>query len=140
MTGSPPGTDLRSGFARSLQATGAIDYQRDRIVVLDRERLEEASCECYALVRGAVSPLIGLAFGRLGAGCVRNQTERRSAGDRPAIGRRCMAGFGAFRSGAPFVRKWLRSGSVAPKPPAARLGKARGFPRLSGVFGNLTPY
>ena len=38
--------------ARPLQATGAIEYRRGRIVVLDRERLEEASCECYALVRG----------------------------------------------------------------------------------------
>lgn len=37
--------------ARSLQAIGAIDYERGRIVVLDRERLEESSCECYAIVR-----------------------------------------------------------------------------------------
>jgi CRP-like cAMP-binding protein len=37
--------------ARSLQATGAINYERGRIIVLDRERLEEASCECYAVVR-----------------------------------------------------------------------------------------
>src|SRR3954447_18735953 len=37
--------------ARSLQTTGAIDYQRGRVVVLDRQRLEEASCECYGIVR-----------------------------------------------------------------------------------------
>ncbi len=37
--------------ARSLQTTGAIDYERDRILVRDRARLEEASCECYGLVR-----------------------------------------------------------------------------------------
>jgi CRP-like cAMP-binding protein len=37
--------------ARSLQATGAIDYQRGRVVVLDRQQLEETSCECYGLVR-----------------------------------------------------------------------------------------
>jgi CRP-like cAMP-binding protein len=37
--------------ARSLQATGAIDYERGRIVVRDRDRLEEASCECYGIVR-----------------------------------------------------------------------------------------
>ena len=37
--------------ARSLQATGAIEYERGRILVLDRERLEEASCECYGIVR-----------------------------------------------------------------------------------------
>ena len=37
--------------ARSLQAIGAIDYERGRILVRDRARLEEASCECYGLVR-----------------------------------------------------------------------------------------
>jgi hypothetical protein len=37
--------------ARSLQATGAIDYQRGRVLVRDRARLEEASCECYGIVR-----------------------------------------------------------------------------------------
>jgi len=37
--------------ARSLQATGAIHYERGRITVLDRARLEEASCECYRIVR-----------------------------------------------------------------------------------------
>jgi CRP-like cAMP-binding protein len=37
--------------ARSLQAIGAIDYERGRILVRDRTRLEEASCECYGLVR-----------------------------------------------------------------------------------------
>lgn len=30
-----------------LQKTGAIDYHRGRIRILDRERLETASCECY---------------------------------------------------------------------------------------------
>ena len=37
--------------ARSLQATGAIEYERGRILVRDRQRLEEASCECYGIVR-----------------------------------------------------------------------------------------
>ena len=37
--------------ARCLQATGAISYERGCIVVLDRARLEEASCECYGIVR-----------------------------------------------------------------------------------------
>jgi len=37
--------------ARSLQAIRAINYERGRIVVLDRARLEEASCECYGIVR-----------------------------------------------------------------------------------------
>jgi CRP-like cAMP-binding protein len=37
--------------ARTLQATGAIDYGRGRIIIRDRARLEEASCECYGIVR-----------------------------------------------------------------------------------------
>jgi CRP-like cAMP-binding protein len=37
--------------ARTLQAMGSIDYQRGRVTVIDRQRLEEASCECYAIVR-----------------------------------------------------------------------------------------
>jgi Mn-dependent DtxR family transcriptional regulator len=45
--------------ARSLQVTGAIDYQRGRIVVLDRARLEEASCECYANVREHYRRVLG---------------------------------------------------------------------------------
>ena len=36
--------------AAKLQAGGAIDYRRGRIVVLDREKLEECSCECYSVV------------------------------------------------------------------------------------------
>jgi CRP-like cAMP-binding protein len=45
--------------ARSLQATGAIDYQRGRIIVLNRSLLEEASCECYGLVRERYSRSLG---------------------------------------------------------------------------------
>jgi CRP-like cAMP-binding protein len=45
--------------ARSLQATGAIEYQRGRILVLDRERLEEASCECYGIVREHYRRILG---------------------------------------------------------------------------------
>jgi len=45
--------------ARSLQVTGAIDYQRGRVLVRDRERLEEASCECYAVVREQYQRLLG---------------------------------------------------------------------------------
>lgn len=36
--------------ARTLQNAGVIQYSRGRITVLDRERLEQASCECYRLV------------------------------------------------------------------------------------------
>lgn len=45
--------------ARSLQEASAIDYQRGRIVVLNRERLEEASCECYGIVREHYRRILG---------------------------------------------------------------------------------
>jgi CRP-like cAMP-binding protein len=44
----------RSGVtlaARALQKAGLIDYTRGRIAILDREGLEEASCECYQVVK-----------------------------------------------------------------------------------------
>lgn len=37
--------------AQSLQAAGLISYHRGVIRILDREGLEKASCECYAIVR-----------------------------------------------------------------------------------------
>jgi CRP-like cAMP-binding protein len=37
--------------ARKLQALGVIKYARGRITVLDRPKLEELSCECYAVVK-----------------------------------------------------------------------------------------
>jgi CRP-like cAMP-binding protein len=37
--------------ARKLQKQQVIEYSRGRIVVLDRARLEQLSCECYAQVR-----------------------------------------------------------------------------------------
>jgi len=37
--------------AQSLQAAGLITYRRGNMQVLDRTGLEEASCECYAIVR-----------------------------------------------------------------------------------------
>ena len=36
--------------ARSLQKKGLIEYKRGLITVLSRERLEEASCECYGTI------------------------------------------------------------------------------------------
>ena len=44
--------------AGMLQQTGLIRYQRGRIVILDRSRLEEASCECYAVVRRSYDRLL----------------------------------------------------------------------------------
>jgi CRP-like cAMP-binding protein len=37
--------------AQQLQAAGLIRYARGRITVLDRDRLEQRSCECYAVVK-----------------------------------------------------------------------------------------
>jgi CRP-like cAMP-binding protein len=37
--------------AQSLQTAGLISYQRGKIRVVDRAGLEQASCECYAIVR-----------------------------------------------------------------------------------------
>ena len=37
--------------AGNLQRAGIISYQRGRITVLDRPRLEQQSCECYAAVK-----------------------------------------------------------------------------------------
>src|SRR6185503_15672015 len=37
--------------AGKLQKAGVIEYRRGKITVLDRERLEGMSCECYAVVR-----------------------------------------------------------------------------------------
>jgi CRP-like cAMP-binding protein len=37
--------------AGKLQKLGVIEYHRGRITVLDRPKLEQLSCECYAVVR-----------------------------------------------------------------------------------------
>jgi CRP-like cAMP-binding protein len=42
-----------------LQRAGLIDYRRGRISVLDRERLEAASCACYAIIRAEFNRLLG---------------------------------------------------------------------------------
>ncbi|MCA1844324.1 MAG: Crp/Fnr family transcriptional regulator [Actinobacteria bacterium] len=43
-----PTVSLSAGL---LQSAGLISYTRGRVRILDRERLEEASCECYRVVR-----------------------------------------------------------------------------------------
>jgi CRP-like cAMP-binding protein len=45
--------------ARTLQEAGLIRYRRGQITVLDRNGLEEASCECYASVRREYDRLVG---------------------------------------------------------------------------------
>jgi hypothetical protein len=37
--------------AQSMQQAGLISYRRGKMQVLDRAGLEEASCECYAVVK-----------------------------------------------------------------------------------------
>ena len=37
--------------ARTLQQAGLIHYSRGKITILDRESLEDATCECYQLFR-----------------------------------------------------------------------------------------
>lgn len=44
--------------AVKLQKLGIISYKRGSITVLDRDRLEEQSCECYAVVRNEYDRLL----------------------------------------------------------------------------------
>lgn len=37
--------------AQTLQKAGIIDYNRGKIIILNRERLENAACECYQIFR-----------------------------------------------------------------------------------------
>ena len=45
--------------AGMLQQAGLIRYHRGQIMVLDREGLEAASCECYGAVRRTYDQLLG---------------------------------------------------------------------------------
>jgi hypothetical protein len=45
--------------ASTFQKNGSISYSRGRIVVLDRQKLEETSCECYWIVREEYERLTG---------------------------------------------------------------------------------
>jgi CRP-like cAMP-binding protein len=44
--------------AGTLQAAGLITYRRGTVTVLDRDNLESASCECYALVTALFEAVI----------------------------------------------------------------------------------
>jgi CRP-like cAMP-binding protein len=44
--------------AGNLHEAGLIDYQRGHITVLDRPRLEQRSCECYAVVKNEYDRLL----------------------------------------------------------------------------------
>lgn len=43
----------------ALQSMGIVSYTRGRVQVLDRQRLEEASCGCYHITRTAFDRLLG---------------------------------------------------------------------------------
>lgn len=45
--------------AGALAHAGLIEYTRGEITVLDRDRLEEASCECYGIVEAEYTRLLG---------------------------------------------------------------------------------
>ena len=45
--------------ALHLQEAGLIDYNRGRIRILDREKLEAATCECYRMVKDEYDRLLG---------------------------------------------------------------------------------
>jgi hypothetical protein len=52
----------RSGVSEAammLQEAGLIRYSRGHITILDREGLEEFTCECYATVKVASDRLLG---------------------------------------------------------------------------------
>jgi CRP-like cAMP-binding protein len=44
--------------AKTLQMAGVIEYRRGRITVTDRAGLEEASCECYGVIKAEYRRLV----------------------------------------------------------------------------------
>ncbi|MEQ5836296.1 Crp/Fnr family transcriptional regulator [Marinobacter sp. NFXS9] len=48
--------------AGKLQKLGVIEYKRGHISVLDRQKLEQLSCECYAVVRQETERLLPYTF------------------------------------------------------------------------------
>ena len=48
-----------SVVAGMFQQAGIIRYSRGHMKILDRCRLEESACECYAAVRGHFERLLG---------------------------------------------------------------------------------
>ena len=53
-----PRPEIQTFGDRKLQAEGAINCGRGRVRVLDRARLEERACECYAVVKKELARLL----------------------------------------------------------------------------------
>ena len=47
-------------IAQELQSAGLIRYSRGRITILDREGLEQVSCECVGVLRAKTRAILGL--------------------------------------------------------------------------------
>jgi Mn-dependent DtxR family transcriptional regulator len=47
-----------SAAALNLQMEGIIDFERGRLIVLDRAGLESCTCECYELMRAEYDRLL----------------------------------------------------------------------------------
>ena len=52
----------------ALQRAGLVAYHRGELTILDREGLEAAACECYAITRRETERLLGPVLGPPGAG------------------------------------------------------------------------
>ena len=50
-----------------MRSAGLINYNRGRITVLNRPKLEDRSCECYAVVKKEFDRLL---FGKAVAGMI----------------------------------------------------------------------
>jgi CRP-like cAMP-binding protein len=61
--------------AGALQRAGLIQYRHGRIAILDREALEQRSCECYAVTKEEFDRLLGAAPTK--ADSVGNRPKRR---------------------------------------------------------------
>lgn len=48
-----------STIAHQLKEAGIINYKRGKIVVTDRDRLEDCSCECYGLIKELTTLTLG---------------------------------------------------------------------------------
>jgi CRP-like cAMP-binding protein len=49
--------------AASFQSAGVIEYKRGHMKILSRQALEEASCECYAVVQSRFKRVLGIGYG-----------------------------------------------------------------------------